>query len=225
MGTLARHLSFCLTASVVAASCTAASPNAPTSSGTASARPGRILVLGDSLAVTPTRADSFPALLQTRLDARSAGWTVVNAGVSGDTTAGGLARFNTAAGDGADVLVLELGANDGLRGIAMATVERNLSTIIERAQARGMRVLLCGMETPPSHGWDYTLAFHQLFPRLAARYGVPLVPFLLEGVALDPEMNGPDGFHPNGAGAHRIADTVWPYLDPLLTPAAVKSPA
>src|SRR4051794_22812020 len=171
MGTLARHLGFCLTASVVAASCSAASPGAPTSSGAASSRPGRIIVLGDSLAVTPTRADSFPAILQSRLDARGSGWTVGNAGVSGDTTAGGLARFNAAATQGADVLVVELGANDGLRGIAIATVERNLSQIIERAQARGMRVLLCGMETPPSHGWDYTIAFHQLFPRLAGRYG------------------------------------------------------
>ena len=176
----------------------------------------RIVVLGDSLAVTPTRAASFPALLQARMSREGRPWTVVNAGVSGDTTAGGLRRLESALRDGADVLVLELGANDGLRGVDIAVVEKNLSTIIEAAQTRGISVLLCGMETPPLHGWNYTVAFHSLYPRLAARYGVPLVPFLLTGVALVPEMNGGDGIHPNAAGAHRIAETVWPYLEPLL---------
>ena len=89
-------------------------------------------------------------------------------------------------------------------------------------RVRGIRVLLCGMETPPSKGWTYTLDFHRLFPRVADRYGIPLVPFLLAGVALDPAMNGEDGFHPNSAGARRIAETVWPYLAPLvLAPTAV----
>jgi acyl-CoA thioesterase-1 len=176
----------------------------------------RIVVLGDSLAVTPTRAASFPALLQARMSREGRPWTVVNAGVSGDTTAGGLRRLESALQDGADVLVLELGANDGLRGVDIAVVEKNLSTIIEAAQAGGISVLLCGMETPPLHGWNYTVTFHSLYPRLAAKYGVPLVPFVLTGVALVPEMNGGDGIHPNAAGAQRIAETVWPYLEPLL---------
>jgi acyl-CoA thioesterase-1 len=114
------------------------------------------------------------------------------------------------------VLVVALGANDGLRGVDVSTVERNLSAIIDAAQGRGIRVLLCGMETLPTHGWDYTVAFHYLFPRLAQQHAVPLVPFLLAGVALAPDMTGPDGFHPNAAGARRIAETIWPYLEPLV---------
>jgi acyl-CoA thioesterase-1 len=145
---------------------------------------------------------------------------VVNAGVSGDTTAGGVRRFDAAVPRDARILILALGANDGLRGIDVRTIEGNLAQMIERAQARGIRVLLCGMETPPSRGWAYTIEYHRVFPRLAARYGVPLVPFLLAGVALNPEMNGPDEVHPNGAGARRIADTIWPYLEPLLEQAA-----
>jgi acyl-CoA thioesterase-1 len=119
-------------------------------------------------------------------------------------------------GDDVGVLVLALGANDGLRGVAIPTIEQNLTTIIERALSRNIRVLLCGMETPPMRGWKYTLAFHELFPRLAAKYNLPLVPFLLAGVALVPDMNGQDGIHPNAAGARRIADNIWPSLEPLL---------
>jgi acyl-CoA thioesterase-1 len=117
---------------------------------------------------------------------------------------------------GADVLVLALGANDGLRGASLATVEGNLARMIAQAQARGTRVLLCGMETPPAHGWNYTLGFHGIFPRLARQYSVPLVPFLLHGVALVRGMNGADGIHPNAAGATQIADTVWPYLKRMI---------
>jgi acyl-CoA thioesterase-1 len=120
------------------------------------------------------------------------------------------------------VLVLELGANDGLRGVSTSAVERNLSTIIERAQARGTRVLLCGMEAPPLNGWNYSVEFHKIYPRLAARYGVPLVPFLLEGVALNPELNGDDIIHPNAAGAKVIAATVWPYLEPMIVSLAAR---
>ena len=189
----------------------------PTSDPAVSSRqPARIVVLGDSLAVSPTIAESFPAVLQARLAGRGRGWTVVNAGVRGDTTAGALARIDRVLAGEVEVLVIALGANDGLRGVPVASVENNLAVMIERAQARGIRVLLCGMETPPLHGWPYTVAFHQMFPRLAGRYGVPLVPFLLEGVAFVPAMNGEDGIHPNAAGARRIAETVWPYLEPLV---------
>jgi acyl-CoA thioesterase I len=179
-----------------------------------------IVVFGDSLAVSPSRADAFPAVLQARLNATHPGWTVVNQGVSGDTTGDGLRRLDPALGSETAILVLELGANDGLRGVAVAAIEANLSTIIERAQARRIRVLLCGMETPPFNGFDYTRNFHNLFPRLAAKYQVPLVPFLLEGVVLNPDLNGADEVHPNAAGARRIADTVWPYLEPLVAQSA-----
>jgi acyl-CoA thioesterase-1 len=176
---------------------------------------GRIVVLGDSLAVSPAKAESFPAHLQRRLDQSGVRWTVTNAGVWGDKTAGGLERFNAALPPDTRILILELGVNDGLRGVEISTIEKNLSTMIERAQARGIKVLLCGMIVPPRFGWDYAIGFHGLFPRLAAKYGIPLVPFLLDGVALRATMNTQDGIHPNAAGAERIADTVWPYLQPL----------
>jgi acyl-CoA thioesterase I len=216
-----RRMTFsCSLAAVVAvASCgSTAGPAAPSSPGS-DATPGgrtRIVVLGDSLAVSPTRTDNFPAELQKRIDAAGFGWTVTNAGVSGDTTAGGLRRVDDALTADTGILVLELGANDGLRRIEISTVEQNLAAIIERAQSRNVQVLLCGMETPPMNGWDYTVAFHGVFPRVAAKYRVPLVPFLLAGVALVPDMNGPDEIHPNAAGARRIAETVWPYLERVI---------
>jgi acyl-CoA thioesterase-1 len=178
--------------------------------------PRRIVVLGDSLAVSPSRGRDFPALLQERLDTTYPGWVVSNQGVGGDTTGGGLQRLEQALAADTSILVVELGANDGLRGVPIATIEENLSQIIARARVRGITVLLCGMETPPLNGWDYTLDYHRLFPRLAIRHDVALVPFLLEGVALNPELNGADGIHPNAAGARRIADTVWSYLAPLV---------
>jgi acyl-CoA thioesterase I len=175
-----------------------------------------VVVVGDSLAVSPSSTDNFPTALQQRLDAEGYRWRTVNAGVGGAVTADGVRRLDSALTSDTRILVLELGANDGLRGIPTATVEQNLATMIERAQAHGIRVLLCGMETPPAHGWEYTVAFHRVFPSLASRYGVTLVPFLLAGVALNSSLNGPDGIHPNAAGARQIADTVWPYLEPLI---------
>ena len=179
-------------------------------------------MLGDSLAVSPSRAESFPAVLQARLNAAHPGWTIKNEGVSGDTTAGGVRRLDAALTSETAILILELGANDGLRGVRISTIEENLATIIERAQSKGIRVLLCGMETPPFNGWNYSVEFHRVFPRLAARFNIPLVPFLLEGVALNPEFNGDDDIHPNAAGARRIAETVWPYLQPLVQQASVR---
>lgn len=191
------------------------------SGGVASAEPGqnvagRIVVLGDSLAVSPSRADNFPAELQRRLTAAGANLTVVNAGIRGDNTAGGLRRVKTLLTPETRILIVELGANDGLRGVELAAIERNLTTIIEAAQQKGIDVLLCGMMVPPRYGWQYAVEFPQVFQRLAATFKVPLVPFILEGVALDPSFNGPDGIHPNGAGARRIAETVWKYLQPML---------
>jgi acyl-CoA thioesterase-1 len=174
------------------------------------------VVLGDSLAVSPSRSESFPAALLRRIEANRLPWTVTNAGIGGDTTTGGLRRLDAVLADNPHVLILALGANDGLSGVPVATVEANLTEIIKRAQARNIRVLLCGMETPPVRGWEYTIAFHRVFPRVAAAHNVPLVPFLLSGVALNPELNIDDGIHPNAAGARRIADTIWPYLEPML---------
>lgn len=179
-------------------------------------------MLGDSLAVSPSRSQSFPAVLQARLEARHPGWTIRNEGVSGETTAGGVRRVDGVLGSDTRILILELGANDGLRHVEIATIEKNLSAIVERAQARGIRVLLCGMETPPINGWNYSVEFHRIFPRVAAKYTVPLVPFLLAGVALNPDLNGDDEIHPNAAGARMIADTVWPFLEPLVAQAAVR---
>jgi acyl-CoA thioesterase-1 len=180
--------------------------------------PPIVVALGDSLtAGWGVAADeAYPSLLQARIRAENHPHRVVNAGVSGDTTAGALRRLDSSLDPDTRVLIVALGANDGLRGVPIDQVRGNLSTIIERAQARGIRVLLCGMETPPTRGWDYTIAFHRIFPDLAARYQVPLMPFLLTGVVGEPSLNLPDGFHPNAAGYRRIAQAIWPYLEPLL---------
>ena len=188
----------------------------PTSPSQAAIR--RVVVLGDSLSVAPSPDLAFPSILQTRIRQESLPWTVSDAGVWGDTTAGGLNRVDPLLAGDVGVLVLELGANDGLEGVDTSTISGNLSTIIERAQGHAIRVLLCGMETLPLHGLDYSLDFHSVFPNVAAKYSLPLVPFLLEGVVGRPSMLGPDGIHPNAAGAQRIADNVWPYLIPLLRP-------
>jgi acyl-CoA thioesterase-1 len=203
---------------VAALALSACSSNAarglPTSPDTVSIR--RVVVLGDSLSVSPSVGESFPADLQGTIDEQRLPWTVTNAGVYGDTTAEALQRLDPLLTGDLGVLVVALGANDGLQGLATASIEDNLSEIVRRTQQRSVRVLLCGMETPPTHGLSYSIAFHSVFPRVAAAFGVPLVPFLLEGVALVPSLNLPDLVHPNAAGARRIAETVWPYLQPLL---------
>jgi acyl-CoA thioesterase-1 len=176
----------------------------------------RIVVLGDSLAVSPTQAEAFPAVLQARLDDSNAGLTVVNASRSGDTTADGISRVNTILALRPAILILELGANDGLQGVPIATIRRNLREIIIRAKASGARVLLCGMETPPLHGLPYSFEFHEIYPSLADDHDVALVPFLLTGVIGNPSMNLPDGIHPNAAGARRIADNIWVHLSPMV---------
>jgi acyl-CoA thioesterase-1 len=199
-----------LAAAMIAAGC-GSSPASP------SKQPiRRIVVLGDSLAVTPTVDQSFPAVLQARITSERRPWTITNAGVFGDTTADGVRRVDALLAGDVGILVLALGANDGLGGVDTTIVDRNLSTIVEAAQRHNVRTLLCGMETLPTHGLNYAAAFHAVFPRVAERYAIPLVPFLLDGVALNPSLNGPDLVHPNAAGAQKIADNVWPYLAPLL---------
>lgn len=195
-------------------------PTGP-SSPTAAVR--TVAVLGDSLSVAPSRDASFPAVLQRRLDAEGLHWRVVNAGRNGDTTAQGLARLDDVLREQPALLIVALGANDGLRGVPVSSVRRQLDEIIRRATASGVRVLLCGMETPPFRGWDYSLAFHALFPDLAQAHDLPLVPFLLAGVFGNLELNQPDMIHPNAAGAQRIAQTVWPYLEPMVRGTALSS--
>ncbi len=183
----------------------------------ADSRP-RIVCLGDSLTaglgLSPDEA--YPSLLQRKIDTEALGFEVVNAGVSGDTSAGGLSRLNWSLDGDVRVLVVALGGNDALRGLPVAELRRNLSTIIETAQARGMRVILAGMEAPPNFGQGYIVDFHQAYPELAKKYNVPLVPFLLEGVAGVEALNQRDGIHPTAEGARRVADNIWSVLRPTL---------
>jgi acyl-CoA thioesterase I len=176
-------------------------------------------VLGDSLTagLGIDIGRSFPSLLQQRLDEGGYPFEVVNAGVSGDTSAGGLRRLDWALAEGNPrVLVLALGGNDGLRGLPPENLQANLAAIIERAQKSGLRVILAGMEAPPNFGDDYTSRFRAVYPALAKQYDVPLIPFLLEGVAGNAALNQPDGIHPNERGAAVVADLVWKALEPAV---------
>jgi len=176
-----------------------------------------IVAFGDSLTsgygLPADRA--YPAVLERMLRGAGLPLRVINHGVSGDTTARALDRLEAALAEKPSIVIVALGANDGLRGVPVSEVRRNLETIIEAAQGRRAQVLLCGMEALPLFGWDYTVAFHRLFPELAEKYHVPLVPFLLEGVVANPDMLQDDFVHPNAAGAARIAQTVWAYVQPL----------
>lgn len=181
-----------------------------------------VVFLGDSLTagygLTDPASEAYPALIAGRLRAASPAWKVVNAGISGDTTAGGLRRIDWTLRAPVDVLVVALGANDGLRGVSPAVTAANLRGIIERARARhpAVRILLAGMQLPPELGAAHTTAFARVFPEVAAATGAALVPFLLEGVGGDPALNLADRIHPNAAGHAVMAATVWPHLEPLL---------
>jgi acyl-CoA thioesterase I len=189
-----------------------ASPTAPGSQTPA------VVAFGDSLTSGPglRREETYPALLQQRISDAGHKYSVVNAGVSGDTSSEALARFNSSLAPNARIVILAIGINDGLRGVPITTVERNISAMIERAQARDIRVLLCAMEAPPIGGLSYTIAFHQLFTRLSERYKVPLVPFFLVGLIGNNGFDLDDTLHPNASGHRVIADIIWPYLRPML---------
>lgn len=178
----------------------------------------RIVFLGDSLTagLGLDQNQAYPALIQRKLDEAGLKYRVVNAGVSGDTSAGGLSRLDWALEGDVRVMVVALGGNDGLRGLPADELRRNLSTIIERAQARHIDVVLAGMEAPPNFGQSYTDAFHQVYPDLAAQYRVPLIPFLLKDVAGLERLNQRDGIHPTPEGARIVADTVWTALQPIV---------
>jgi acyl-CoA thioesterase-1 len=186
----------------------------------------RVVFLGDSLAagLHLPADEAFPAVLADLLAAEGLPIELVNAGVSGDTTAGGLARLDWLLRQEPDLLVVELGANDGLRGVSLASVEANLRGIVEATRARGVEVLLLGMKLPPNYGADYTTGFEQLFARIAAETGVPFVPFFLDGVAADPELNLPDGIHPNSEGHRVVAENLLGALRPLVQELSADEP-
>ena len=178
-----------------------------------------VLVFGDSLSAAYglDSGQGWVALLQKRLQTQGYGYRMVNASISGETSSGGMQRLPRAlALEKPSVIVLELGANDGLRGLPLSLVKSNLERMIQLAQASGAQVLLLGIRLPPNYGPRYGSGFEQIYQELAREFHLPLVPFLLAGVALDPALMQSDGLHPNAAGEPHVLDTVWPYLQPLL---------
>ena len=185
-----------------------------------SAAGGTLLVLGDSLSAGYGLApeQGWVTLLEQRLERQGLPWHVVNASISGDTTAGGRARLPALLErHRPDVLLLELGANDGLRGLSPAAMKDNLAVMIAQTRAAGAQVLLIGMRMPPNYGPRYTERFTTIYRELAAEQEVPLVPFLLEKVALDPGLMLDDNLHPNAKAQPLLLDTVWPALEPILS--------
>ena len=199
-----------------AASASSTAPATPTSAGE-DGRP-QIVVLGDSLSagLGLLENQAYPALLQQKLDADGYKLHVVNAGVSGDTSAAGLDRMDWALQGDVRILILELGANDGLRGLPVNEMKKNLSEIIRKAQQKGISVLLLGMEAPPNYGPEYAVSFRRVFPDLAREFHVTLVPFMLDGVAGNAALNQGDGIHPNVEGAQIVAETIWKILQPMV---------
>jgi acyl-CoA thioesterase-1 len=180
-----------------------------------------VLCLGTSLTAGQglDPAQAYPALLQEKIDAAGLGFRVVNAGVSGETSAGARRRVGWLMRQPVAVLLVETGANDGLRGQDPDATRENIQAILDEArrQRPPPRPLLAGMEAPPNYGSDYRRRFRAIYTQLAARNGVALVPFLLDGVAGDPRLNQPDGIHPTAEGQRRVADNVWKVLRPVLT--------
>ena len=178
----------------------------------------RVVFLGDSLTAGYglETDEAYPALLQARMQAEGYHYEVVNAGVSGDTSAGGLRRLDWALAGDVRVIVVALGGNDGLRGLPVEALKKNIQDIITSSQARGVDVLIAGMEAPPNFGPVYTGAFRQVYRDLAEEHQVVLVPFLLEGVAGIPDLNIRDGIHPNPQGARIVEASVWQALAPML---------
>jgi acyl-CoA thioesterase-1 len=189
--------------------------NAPPAAAAAVPATPRVVFLGDSLTAGYglDAGEAYPSLVQRRLREAGLNALVINAGVSGDTSAGGLRRLDWALDGDVAVLVVALGGNDALRGLGTEDLRRNLAAIIERARQRKVAVILAGMEAPPNLGRAYTSAFRQVYRDLAAASDVALVPFLLEGVAGSAALNQADGIHPNAAGARKVADLVFPFVE------------
>ncbi|HEY3224448.1 MAG TPA: arylesterase [Pseudolabrys sp.] len=192
----------------------------------AAERPVNIVVLGDSLSAglgLPVE-HTFPARLAAALKAKGIGATITNAGVSGDTASGGLARLDWSVPDGTDAVIVELGANDALRGLDPNVTKTALDAILRRLTARHITVLLAGMRAPPNMGPEYSKAFDGIYPALASTHPVVFYPFFLDGVAADPKLNQGDGMHPNGAGVEAIVARVLPLVEELIVRARAGRP-
>lgn len=214
-----------VSASVAATPATASAATAAAVAAVAAIAAPQVVFLGDSLTAGLGLGEeaAYPAIVGELLAERGVAVRIVNAGVSGDTSAGGLARVDWLLSLHPDVLVLALGANDGLRGQPVAGIEANLREIVRRARAAGARVLLAGMKMPPNYGPDYTRDFEALYSRLARELDLAFVPFLLAGVAADPKLNQADGIHPSAEGQRIVARLVADALQPLLAPAEGKA--
>ena len=224
MGRIGRHLvAGVVSCSLLLSGCAGEVPPddadaAPAQQATGATSKPKIVVLGDSITAGYglSRDQAYPALIQKRLDAEGYDLEVVNAGVPGDTTAGGVRRLDWALDDDVRVLIVALGGNDGLRGLPVTEVKRNLTTILERAREKGVTVVLTGMEAPPNQGDEYTSQFRETYREIARENDVVLIPFLLEGVGGMAEYNQRDGIHPNEKGQGLIAEQIWEVLRPLI---------
>lgn len=179
-----------------------------------------ILIFGDSITagygVEPEQ--SFPSLIQNRIDSLALNYEIINGGLSGETSAGGLRRIDWVLQREVDIMILELGGNDGLRGIDLSSTKQNLQEIVDKAKAKypSMLIIIAGMQVPPNLGIEYTQEFRDIFPALARENDLPLIPFILEKVGGLEEYNQPDQIHPNAEGHKLVAETVWEYLYPVL---------
>jgi acyl-CoA thioesterase-1 len=181
-------------------------------------KPIKMVVLGDSLSAglgLPASA-AFPARLQKALDSKGIKVDMVNAGVSGDTASGGRDRLDWSIPDGTEAVILELGANDALRGIDPAVTRAALTDILMQLKARKIAVLMCGMLAPPNYGSEYAARFNAIYPELSKSFGVPLYPFFLEGVATEAKLNQPDGLHPTAEGIDVIVKNILPMVEAFL---------
>ncbi|MBO0330284.1 arylesterase [[Muricauda] lutisoli] len=180
----------------------------------------KILFFGDSLTAGYGLevSEAFPALIQQKIDSLGLGYSVINAGLSGETTASGKNRLEWVLEDDVDIIIIELGANDGLRGVPLSETEQNLQSMVDTVQSKlpEAKIILAGMKIPPNMGPEYTTKFESIFPELAASEDIELIPFLLENVAGIPELNQGDGIHPTVEGQKLVANNVWEVLKPML---------
>lgn len=213
-----RTLAIALLAATTGCGAASQLPASPSPSSSSASPAPIIVALGDSLTAGPGLQpdETYPSVLERLVAGAGYPHRVLNAGVSGDTATGAARRLDAALVPSTRILIVAIGINDGLRGVPVATLEANLSKIVDQAVSRGIEVLLCQMEAPPRGSLQYTLAFHGVYTKLAARYRIPRVPFFLLDVLGNPDLNLPDRIHPNAAGAQLIAERVWSYLEPLL---------
>jgi acyl-CoA thioesterase-1 len=199
---------------------TAAGPAFAQSSVASSGAPIKMVVLGDSLSagLGLSGSDAFPAKLQKALKAKGIAVDMVNAGVSGDTSSGGRDRLDWSVPQGTQAVIVELGANDALRGTDPAVTRAALADIVAQLKVRGIAVMLCGMVAPPNYGAEFAARFNSIYPDLAKSYGVPLYPFFLAGVAADPKLNQADGMHPTAEGVDIIVKNILPTVEAFLGP-------